>query len=52
LYLQLFFTIEKVFVAEAHAQIQRLVSVFKMATVFEEYTTEEERSVVRLLCAK
>jgi hypothetical protein len=34
-------------VADAHAHVQRLVSVFKMATVREEYPTEEQRSVVR-----
>jgi hypothetical protein len=28
-------------VAEAHAYVQRLVSVVKMATVLQEYTTEE-----------
>jgi hypothetical protein len=34
-------------VADAHAHVQRLVSVVKMVTVHEEYTTEEQRSVVR-----
>jgi hypothetical protein len=29
-----------------HAHVQRLVSVVKMATVPEEYTTAEQRSVV------
>jgi hypothetical protein len=33
-------------VVDAHAHIQRLVLVVKMATVLEEYTTEEQRSVV------
>jgi hypothetical protein len=33
--------------ADAHANVQRLVSVVKMATVFEEYVTEEQRFVVR-----
>jgi hypothetical protein len=33
-----------VYVADAH--VQRLVSVVKMATVLEEYTTEKQRSVV------
>jgi hypothetical protein len=37
-----------VYVAEAHAHVQRLVSVDKMATVFEEYIIEEERCFVRL----
>jgi transposase len=32
--------------------VQRLVSVVKIATVLEEYKTEEQRSVVRLLWAK
>jgi hypothetical protein len=41
-----------VYVAEAHADVQRLVSVVKMATVLEECTTEQQRSVVRVLCAK
>jgi hypothetical protein len=39
-----------VYVADAH--VQRLVSVVKMATVLEEYTTEEQLSVVRFLWAK
>jgi hypothetical protein len=32
--------------------VQRLVSVVKMATVLEEYPTEEQRSIVRFLRAK
>jgi hypothetical protein len=39
-------------VADAHAHIQRLVSVVKMATVLEDCTSEEQRSVVRFLWAK
>jgi hypothetical protein len=35
-----------VYVADAHAHVQRLVSVVKMATVLEECTIEEQRSVV------
>jgi hypothetical protein len=35
-----------VYVAEAHAHFQRLILVVKMATVLEEYPTEEQRSVV------
>jgi transposase len=35
-----------------HAHVQRLVSAVKMATVLEEYTTEDQRSVVRFLWAK
>jgi hypothetical protein len=34
------------------AQVPRLVSVVKMATVLEECTTEEQRSVVLFLWAK
>jgi hypothetical protein len=30
-----------------HAHVQRLVSVVRMATLFEKYNTEEQRSVVR-----
>jgi hypothetical protein len=36
-------------VADAHAHVERLVSVVKMATVLEAYTTEEQRSVVRVV---
>jgi hypothetical protein len=36
-----------VYVADAHAHVQKLVSVVKMATVLEECTIEEQRSVVR-----
>jgi hypothetical protein len=35
-----------VLVVNAHAHVQRLVSVVKMTTMLEEYTTEEQRSVV------
>jgi hypothetical protein len=42
----------RVQVADAHAHVQKLVSVVKMATVLEGCTTEEERSVVRFLLAK
>jgi hypothetical protein len=34
------------YVADAHAHVQRLVSVVKMTTVLEECITEEQRSVV------
>jgi hypothetical protein len=37
----------RVLVADAHANIQRLVSVIKMATMPEGCTTEEQHSVVR-----
>jgi hypothetical protein len=33
--------------ADVHAHVQMLVSVFKMATALEEYSTEEHTSVVR-----
>jgi hypothetical protein len=36
----------------AHAHVQRLVSVLKMATVLKECTSKEQRSVVRFLWAK
>jgi hypothetical protein len=36
-------------VADAHAHVQRLVSVLKMATVLVECTKEGQRSVVRIL---
>jgi hypothetical protein len=39
-------------VADAHAHIQRLVSVVKLATVLEDCTTEEKRSDVRFLLEK
>jgi hypothetical protein len=41
-----------VYIVDAHAHIQGLVSVVKMVTVLEEYTTEMQRSVVRFLWAK
>jgi hypothetical protein len=41
-----------VYVADAHAHVQTLVSVVKMATVLEEYTTEEQRSLVSFLWVK
>jgi hypothetical protein len=36
-----------VYIRDAHTYVPRLVSVVKMATVFEVCTTEEQRSVVR-----
>jgi hypothetical protein len=36
-----------VYVADAHARVQRLVSVVKMAALLEGCTTEEQRSLVR-----
>jgi hypothetical protein len=41
-----------VFVEDAHAHVQRLVSVVNMATVLETCTTEEQRSIVSFLCVK
>jgi hypothetical protein len=41
-----------VYVADAHADIQTLVSVVKMATMLEDGTTKEQRSVVRFLWGK
>jgi hypothetical protein len=35
-----------------HAHVQRVVSVVKMATVLEEYITEEQHSVVHFSWAK
>jgi hypothetical protein len=39
-------------VADVHAHVQRLVSVVKMATVLETYTTEEQRSLMRFSVGK
>jgi hypothetical protein len=36
----------RVWVADAHGHVQRLVPVVKMATVLEESPTEEQRSVL------
>jgi hypothetical protein len=41
-----------VYVAEAHAHVQRLVSVVKMVTMLEECTAEEQRPVALFLWAK
>jgi hypothetical protein len=41
-----------VYVADAHAHVQRLISVVKMATMLEKYTTEKQSSVLRFLWAK
>jgi hypothetical protein len=46
------FSFMTVYVSEARAQIQRLVSVVKMATVHEACTTKEHRSVMHFLCKK
>jgi hypothetical protein len=37
---------------DAHAHVHRLVSVVKMATIFEGCTIEKQRSLVRFLWAK
>jgi hypothetical protein len=42
----------KVWVADAHAHVHRLIPVVNMATVLEVYTTEVQRSVVRLFVGK
>jgi hypothetical protein len=39
-------------VADAHAHVQRLVSVVKMATVPEAYITKEQRFVVSYFVGK
>jgi hypothetical protein len=39
-------------VADAHAHVHRLVLLVKMVTMLKECTTEERRSVVRLLWVK
>jgi hypothetical protein len=39
------------YVSDAHAHVQRLVSVVKLATVFEVCATEMQRFVVRFLWA-
>jgi hypothetical protein len=41
-----------IYVAEAHAKVQRLVLVVSMATMLEEYITEEQCPVVRFVWAK
>jgi hypothetical protein len=41
-----------IYVADAHAQVQRLVSVVKMVNMLEEYITQMQSSVVRFLSAK
>jgi hypothetical protein len=38
----------RVQVADAHAHVQRLVSVIRMVTILEECNTKEQRSVVCL----
>jgi wyosine [tRNA(Phe)-imidazoG37] synthetase (radical SAM superfamily) len=39
----------RVYVADAHVHVQRLVSVVKMATVLEECTTEQQRFITRVM---
>jgi hypothetical protein len=41
-----------VYVADAHARVQRLVSVVKMAIMLEDCTAEEQRSVMRFSVGK
>jgi hypothetical protein len=38
-----------VYVVDKHAHVQRLVSVVKMATMLEECSTGNQRSVVHIL---
>jgi hypothetical protein len=42
----------RVKVADAHEHVQMLVSVVKMATVLEDYPTEEQQSTVRFVCGQ
>jgi hypothetical protein len=51
-YLQFFSQLEKVHVADAHEQVQMLVSVVKMATMLGKCITEDQRSVMHFLWAK
>jgi hypothetical protein len=48
----MYFLNKKVYVANAHARVQTLVSVVKMARVLEECNTEEQRFVVHFLWSK
>jgi hypothetical protein len=41
-----------VYVADAHAHVQRLVLVVKMTTVLEEYATKEQPSIVLFVVEK
>jgi hypothetical protein len=41
-----------VYVVDAHAHIQRLVSVVNMATMLEKFTSREQHSLVRFLGVK
>jgi hypothetical protein len=41
-----------VYVSHAHAHLQRTVSAIKIATLLEEYTTEEQRSLVIFFCGQ
>jgi hypothetical protein len=41
-----------VYVTDGHMHVQRLVSVVKISTVLEEYSTEQQWSVVRFFWAK
>jgi hypothetical protein len=41
-----------VYAAGAHAHVQRLVSVFKMATIVDDYVTEKQQSFVRFFIDK
>jgi hypothetical protein len=41
-----------VYLADAHTPVQKLISEVKMATMLEECTAEEQRSVLRFLRAR
>jgi hypothetical protein len=51
-YTFIFSKLKKAQVSDAHAHVQRLVSVLKMATELQRCITEEQRSVVRFLWEK
>jgi hypothetical protein len=42
----------RVYIAEAHEHVQKLVSVVKMATMLEEHNTKEQNSLVIFLWVK
>jgi hypothetical protein len=52
LYINLFLQNKNVQVTDTHVNVQRLVSIVKMATVLKEYITEEQTSDVLSLWPK
>jgi hypothetical protein len=44
--------VKTVYAADAHAHVQRLALLVKMATVLEEHATKEQRYIVRFVWAK